>query len=101
MPPFALRRPGIFRTLINGYVTGYNCCIKQSAQSAAEKDSMSKNKTALASKLYKEMLLYRRMEERINAAYMAQKFSGFCHLHIGAGGSLCRSAKRSTRIGLC
>lgn len=33
--------------------------------------------------LYKEMLFYRRFEEKVIAAYMKQKFSGFCHLHIG------------------
>jgi len=32
---------------------------------------------------YKEMLFYRRFEERVNIAYTNQKFSGFCHLHIG------------------
>ncbi len=34
-------------------------------------------------KLYKEMLFYRRFEERVNLSYTQQKFSGFCHLHIG------------------
>ena len=33
--------------------------------------------------LYKRMLFYRRFEERVNLAYTKQKFSGFCHLHIG------------------
>jgi pyruvate dehydrogenase E1 component alpha subunit len=33
--------------------------------------------------LYKKMLFYRRFEERVNLAYTKQKFSGFCHLHIG------------------
>lgn len=32
---------------------------------------------------YQEMLTYRRFEERVNLAYTQQKFSGFCHLHIG------------------
>lgn len=32
---------------------------------------------------YKDMLFYRRFEERVNLAYTQQKFSGFCHLHIG------------------
>ena len=35
------------------------------------------------SELYKEMLFYRRFEEKVGQAYMKQKFSGFCHLHIG------------------
>lgn len=33
--------------------------------------------------MYKEMLFYRRFEERVNLSYTQQKFSGFCHLHIG------------------
>lgn len=32
---------------------------------------------------YKEMLLARRLEERIGQLYVQQKFSGFCHLYIG------------------
>lgn len=32
---------------------------------------------------YKEMLFYRRFEEKTLMAYTKQKFSGFCHLHIG------------------
>lgn len=34
-------------------------------------------------RFYKDMLFYRRFEERVNLAYTQQKFSGFCHLHIG------------------
>lgn len=33
--------------------------------------------------MYQQMLFYRRFEERVNQAYTKQKFSGFCHLHIG------------------
>ena len=33
--------------------------------------------------IFKEMAFYRRFEERVNLAYTKQKFSGFCHLHIG------------------
>ncbi len=32
---------------------------------------------------YREMLLGRRFEERAGQLYVAQKFSGFCHLYIG------------------
>ena len=32
---------------------------------------------------YRKMLLYRRYEERVLVAYTKQKFSGFCHVHIG------------------
>ena len=36
--------------------------------------------------MYKEMLFYRRFEERVNQAYNKGKFAGFCHLHIGQEG---------------
>ncbi len=32
---------------------------------------------------YKQMLLSRRLEERVGQLYAQQKFSGFCHLYIG------------------
>ncbi len=32
---------------------------------------------------YKEMLLCRRLEERVGQLYVQQKFNGFCHLYIG------------------
>ena len=32
---------------------------------------------------YRDMLFYRRFEERTQVAYTQGKFSGFCHLHIG------------------
>lgn len=32
---------------------------------------------------YRDMLLARRIEERIGQLYVQQKFSGFCHLYIG------------------
>ena len=33
--------------------------------------------------LFEDMLFCRRFEERVLTAYTSQKFSGFCHLHIG------------------
>lgn len=36
--------------------------------------------------MYKQMCLFRRFEERVGQAYTKQKFSGFCHLHIGQEG---------------
>jgi pyruvate dehydrogenase E1 component alpha subunit len=33
--------------------------------------------------IYYEMLLSRRIEERVGQLYVQQKFSGFCHLYIG------------------
>ncbi len=43
-------------------------------------------KKELAVGMYKEMILFRRFEERVNIAYTQRKFSGFCHLHIGQEG---------------
>lgn len=37
----------------------------------------------LAVSFYRQMLFYRRYEERVQVAYTKGKFSGFCHLHIG------------------
>lgn len=37
----------------------------------------------LLTKMYKEMIFFRRFEERVGLAYTKRKFSGFCHLHIG------------------
>lgn len=37
-------------------------------------------------RMYKQMCLFRRFEERVGLAYTKQKFSGFCHLHIGQEG---------------
>ena len=34
-------------------------------------------------KWYKDMLLMRKIEERIGHLYIQQKFGGFCHLYIG------------------
>ncbi len=47
---------------------------------AAKKPTLSKE---LLVQMYKDMLFWRRFEERVNQAYMKQKFSGFCHLYIG------------------
>lgn len=46
--------------------------------------------------IYKEMALYRRFEERVLNAYTKQKFSGFCHVHIGQEG-LCVGVQRALR----
>lgn len=44
--------------------------------------------------MYREMVFYRRFEERVQLAYTKQKFSGFCHLHIGQEG-LCVGIQRN------
>lgn len=34
-------------------------------------------------KWYKDMLIMRKIEERVGHLYIQQKFGGFCHLYIG------------------
>ena len=34
-------------------------------------------------KWYKDMLVMRKVEERVGHLYIQQKFGGFCHLYIG------------------
>lgn len=46
--------------------------------------------------LYKEMCYYRRFEERVLQAYTAQKFAGFCHVHIGQE-ALCVGVQRALK----
>lgn len=46
--------------------------------------------------LYKEMCYFRRFEERVLQAYTAQKFAGFCHVHIGQEG-LCLGVQKALR----
>ena len=47
----------------------------------------------LALELLKEMLLYRRFEEKAEEAYAIGKIGGFCHLHIGQEGVAAGSIK--------
>lgn len=57
--------------------------------STIEKPVKTKSKKALPYskkqylKWYKDMLLMRKIEERIGHLYIQQKFGGFCHLYIG------------------
>lgn len=60
---------------------------------AAKKKKFDKD---LLVSMFKEMAFYRRFEERVNVAYTKQKFSGFCHLHIGQEG-LCVGVQRALR----
>lgn len=46
--------------------------------------------------LYFEMSYYRRFEERVLQAYTAQKFAGFCHVHIGQE-ALCVGVQRALK----
>ena len=50
--------------------------------SAAHEQFLKDNRAAAVS-FYRDMLFYRRFEERVQVAYTQGKFSGFCHLHIG------------------
>jgi pyruvate dehydrogenase E1 component alpha subunit len=47
----------------------------------------------LAMELLREMLLYRRFEEKAEEAYAIGKIGGFCHLHIGQEGAAAGSIK--------
>lgn len=60
------------------------------ATTAAKKKSPAKksaNKTKFSKeqylKWYEDMLVMRKIEERVGALYIQQKFGGFCHLYIG------------------
>ena len=54
-----------------------------------EKNTKSKKKNSLDFskeqyiKWYKDMLVMRKVEERVGHLYIQQKFGGFCHLYIG------------------
>ena len=50
---------------------------------SATHEQFLKDNRALAMSFYRDMLFYRRFEERVQVAYTQGKFSGFCHLHIG------------------
>ena len=61
---------------------------KKAADKKADLGGMSEE---LLLKLLREMLLYRRFEEKAEEAYAIGKIGGFCHLHIGqeAGAAGC------------
>lgn len=52
-------------------------------ESMRKKDKSSQLSPEEKISIYKEMLFYRRFEERVSIAYTKQKFSGFLHVHIG------------------
>lgn len=53
------------------------------ASEAQVTDSIEGVSTETALRLLREMLLYRRFEEKAEEAYAIGKIGGFCHLHIG------------------
>ena len=48
---------------------------------------------AMGLELMREMLLYRRFEEKAEEGYAIGKIGGFCHLHIGQEGAAAGSIK--------
>lgn len=56
----------------------------EAAVGALERHGVS---AELALELLREMLLYRRFEEKAEEAYAIGKIGGFCHLHIGQEGA--------------
>ena len=64
-------------------------------KSSAVKQQVNQDKEWLLS-VYHEMCYYRRFEERVLQAYTAQKFAGFCHVHIGQE-ALCVGVQRALR----
>lgn len=63
---------------------------------AGKTSSSKKEDPGVLIEAYKEMLFYRRFEERTNLAYTQRKFSGFCHLHIGQE-AVCVGVQRALR----
>src|ERR1700737_1757886 len=55
--------------------------VEQRAAESRSKSTLSDKETLL--KLYREMLLIRRFEEKTAEMYQAAKIGGFCHLNIG------------------
>src|SRR5207248_7605315 len=55
--------------------------VQQRAAESRSKAALTDKETLL--KLYREMLLIRRIEEKTAEMYQAAKIAGFCHLNIG------------------
>ncbi len=68
---------------------------KTRKKSASKKDIFSKHGISpeLALELLREMLLYRRFEEKAEEGYAIGKIGGFCHLHIGQEGAAAGSIR--------
>ncbi len=62
-----------------------NLQVFDQGQKMSAKKKLPYDKALLVS-MHKQMCLFRRFEERVGLAYTKQKFSGFCHLHIGQEG---------------
>ncbi|MDA0327756.1 MAG: pyruvate dehydrogenase (acetyl-transferring) E1 component subunit alpha [Gemmatimonadetes bacterium] len=59
------------------------------SKNAKKLDALQKHDIGeeLALELMRDMLLYRRFEEKVEEAYAIGKIGGFCHLHIGQEGA--------------
>src|SRR5947207_12184739 len=71
----------IFATNPAASVPGAAMKVEQRATGSKSKPALSDKETLL--KLYREMLLIRRFEEKTAEMYQAAKIGGFCHLNIG------------------
>ena len=60
---------------------------KGGARSDKDGDSLNGVAPDVALRLMRDMLLFRRFEERAEEGYAIGKIGGFCHLHIGQEGS--------------
>lgn len=73
------------------------------AKTATKKKAPAKKSAKLAFskaqylKWYEDMLLMRKIEERIGALYIQQKFGGFCHLYIGQEAIVAGTASACTK----
>ena len=66
---------------------------KKSSKAGADAFERYQVSPELALDLLREMLLYRRFEEKAEEAYAIGKIGGFCHLHIGQEGVAAGSIK--------
>jgi pyruvate dehydrogenase E1 component alpha subunit len=68
---------------------------KGAKKGASKKDVFSQHGIGpdLALELLREMLLYRRFEEKAEEGYAIGKIGGFCHLHIGQEGAAAGSIR--------
>src|SRR5439155_27183977 len=77
-PPLQL---AAFAPPLPGRVPGAVVKVERRAAESRSKAALSDKETLL--KLYREMLLIRRFEEKTAEMYQAAKIGGFCHLNIG------------------
>lgn len=57
--------------------------MSEKATESPENDGLAGVERDIALQLMKDMLLYRRFEEKAEEAYAIGKIGGFCHLHVG------------------